>query len=213
MPALPALIFDQNLFLLEVRIVGLGERVQRASLSPLDGDDDVRLTRPTRMIEIVARWRRRMIRMGVIVADHAKSPTPCVCVSAFGLRRRDQIACLARLLTFVLCGIGFVEKICLARASPDQKAAAFIRVGLLAVFPYLIELFVFSSYCHFVLDLLLEHHLIAGLHGNGVGARVKAIQQSVVMGDDLRCRQQLVVDRRVRVTNQGYIVADADCPA
>ena len=82
-----------------------------------------------------------MIRMRVIVADHPDPAASRIVVGALGLFGRDQITSLARLLTFVLSGVDFAENVGLALACPEQKAAALVRVSLLAVLPYFVQLF------------------------------------------------------------------------
>ena len=82
-----------------------------------------------------------MIRMRVIVADHAKPAASCVVIGALGLLGRYQVARLTRLLTFVLSRVDFGENVGLALACAEQKATALVRVSLLPVLPYLIQVF------------------------------------------------------------------------
>ncbi len=93
------------------------------------------------MIEIVARWRSRMIGVRVIVADHAEPAASCIIIGALGLLGRYQVASLTGLLTFVLSRMDFGENVGIALACPQKEAAALVRVSSLAVLPYLIQVF------------------------------------------------------------------------
>ena len=93
------------------------------------------------MIEIVARWRSRMIGVRVIIADHAEPAASCIIVGPLRLLGRDQVASLTRILSFVLSNMDFGENIGIALACPQQEAASLVRVSLLAVLPYLIQVF------------------------------------------------------------------------
>src|SRR6185295_20164446 len=119
------------LFLLEARVVGFCKRIQRSGFALFDGYNDVRLARPARVIQIVARRRSGMIRMRVIVPDDAEASLASVIVGAFVLLRRNQVSSLLRLLPFILGRKRIIENVRFAFANAQQKATALVRVSLL----------------------------------------------------------------------------------
>ena len=150
-----------------------------------------------------------MIGMRVIVADHAKPAASGIVIRALGLGGGYQIASLLRLLAFVLGGKRFAENVGLAFAGSQQKSTAFVRVRLLAVLSDLIEVLLFNLDCHVGDCPSLEIHFVRRLHRDHMRPGIKAIKQRVVMRDDLRCSQKLVIHGSVSVAYQGDIVAHA----
>ncbi len=88
----------------------------------------------------------------MIVTDHAKSAASRVIVGLLVLLGSDQVASLSRFLAFVLSRVSFFENVRLAFSCAQQKAAAFVRISLLAMLSYLIKVFLLSFDCHFALS-------------------------------------------------------------
>ena len=80
-----------------------------------------------------------MIGVRVIVTDYANTAAASVIIGPFRLLRRYQIARLAVVLTFVLGCVDFGQKIDLPLAHSQKKPTTLVRVSLLAVLPYLIQ--------------------------------------------------------------------------
>src|SRR5258708_18848943 len=99
------------------------------------------------MIEVIARRRSRMIRMRVVVADHAVPAASRVVIGAFGLLGCYQVASLSGLPPFVLGRIDFSENIGLAIAVAEPEAASFVRISLLTVLSYSILVFTLDFDC------------------------------------------------------------------
>jgi hypothetical protein len=193
-----------------MRVIRFGKRVERRSFSLLDRNDDVGFTGPAGMIQIVARRRGRMIGVRMVVADDAELARTRIRIGALALFGCDQIAIMSRLLPLVLARVDLANAVGRPFAVSKQKAAALVRVRLLAVLPYLIQVLRINFNRHFVLVLRLEVHFIRELHRDLVRTRIEAIQQRIVMRDYLRRSQKLVVDRCVSVTDQSHIIAHAD---
>ncbi len=137
-------VLNQDFFLLEMGIVGFGKGVKRRRFSLLNGNDDVGFAGPAGVIQIVARRRGGMIGVRVVVANYAELARPRIRICALALFGSNQIAVVSRVRSLVLARVDFVKLLGFTHSFSEQKATAFVRVGLLAVVFDLSEVFGFD---------------------------------------------------------------------
>ncbi len=169
-------VFDDYLFRLEFFVIRFDEGIKPSGLSLLYSDDHIRLIGEAGMIEIIARRFCRMIRVRVIIADDLKTVFVCVSICAFvlvcgypvAIRMRFAICrggvmligcwhgfpegfrLTDRSIPLVVRRINFAQNIDAVFERAEQKAAALVRISLLAVPVDLSDLFFIDLDCQWI---------------------------------------------------------------
>lgn len=81
-----------------------------------------------------------MIGVRMIITNDPQTSAARVIIGALGLLRCYQIPSLSRLLAFIYGRVDFGEHIHFTFTCTHKESAALVRVGLLAVFAYLIQM-------------------------------------------------------------------------